>query len=56
MRRRLALPLHKIAHQLNRVGWWITEGPERKRKEAAIRDKAQARAARIDGSSDAPTI
>lgn len=45
MRRRLSLPFHWLAHQftsfgyrLHRVGWWITETPERKRAKAAQYD------------------
>lgn len=52
MRRRCSLPFHWLAHQLNRtayrlnrIGWWITETPERKRSKAA----------QSDGISDGPT-
>jgi hypothetical protein len=34
MRRHLARPFHKLAHRLDKIGWWIAEQPERKRKKA----------------------
>lgn len=32
MRRFLARPFHKLAHRLDKIGWWIAEAPERRRK------------------------